>query len=115
MSSSKAADSAPRRDLRDRPIGRIAILVVVLAVALVASKSCAGGDQDVTQDEAVATALEVARFKPDDWQVRFLRQGLPSRGYWIVSMYQGTYREPTRIQLVTIDATTGEITEEDVG
>jgi hypothetical protein len=100
------------RDLRDRPVGRIAILVAVLAVALVASRSCAGGEEKVTKEDAVATARAAAVFEPDDLQVRFLRKGLPSRPYWIVSMYQGTFREPTRVQVVTVDAITGEIADD---
>jgi len=108
-----AGSSTPRsRDLRDRPLGRILILVAVLAFALLASRGCAGGDEKVSQEQAVTTAVGIARFEPDETQVRFLRRGLPSRPYWIVSMYQGTFRQPTRIQVVTVDAITGEVVDD---
>lgn len=114
MSSPDIASTAKRKDLRDRPLGRIAILFAVLAFAVLASRSCAGGDQEVAKDDAVETARSVVLFEPDDVQVRFLRRGLPSRPYWIVSMYKGTYRNPTVVQVVIVDAATGEITDDGI-
>ncbi len=112
MSSPEAAGTDKRKDLRDRPLGRIAILVVVLGIALLASRSCAGGDERVTREQALESARAVAIFEPDDVQVRFLRRGLPSRPYWIVSMYKGTYRNPTVVQVVVVDAATGDVTDD---
>jgi hypothetical protein len=104
---------APRRSLRDRPLGRIAMLVAVLVVAAAAARSCADTTPDVSQDEAVEIAMGVATFEPEDHQIRFLRQGVPSRGLWVVSLYQGDPRQPTKVQVVTIDSETGEIVDED--
>ena len=101
-----------RRTLRDRPLGRVLILAVVLAAAVLASRSCADNNPDISQERAVAIARSVATFVPDDHQVRFLRQGIPSQGVWVVSLYQGDPRQPTRVQLVVIDSETGEIVDE---
>jgi hypothetical protein len=108
-----AAEGAPRRSLRDRPLGRIAMLVAVLGLALLAARSCADTTPEVTQDEAVEIAMGVKTFEPDDYQVRFLRQGVQAQPVWVVSMYQGDPRTPTKVQVVMIDSTTGEIIDAD--
>jgi hypothetical protein len=107
--------NVPRRSLRDRPIGRIAMLAVVLGVAFVAARSCADNTPDVSKDEAIRIAESVAAFSPHELQIRFVQQGAPSpRGVWAVSMYRGNPTRPTRVQLVQIDAETGEILDDGV-
>ena len=79
-------------------MGRVLMLVVVLGVALVATRSCAT-DGDVTSDEAIEIAQAVQVFEPDDIQVRFFRQGVPkSVPLWAVSLYQGTATAPTKVR-----------------
>jgi len=107
-----APRSRKRGTLRDRPLGRILILAVVLGAAVLAARSCADNNPDISQERAVAIALSVATFVPDDHQVRFLRRGIPSQGVWVVSLYQGDPRQPTRVQLVVIDSETGEIVDD---
>jgi hypothetical protein len=107
------ADAAPRKGLRDRPLGRVAMLAVVLAAALLAARSCADTTPEVSQDRAVEIAMGVKTFEPDDYQVRFVRQGIQGHAVWAVSLYQGDPREPTKVQLVLVDTTTGEIVDED--
>jgi hypothetical protein len=105
-----AGASPPQRSLRDRPLGRIAMLAVVLGVAFVAARSCADSTPDVSKDEAIRIAEGVAAFSPHELQIRFVQQGAPSpRGIWAVSMYRGNPTRPTLVQLVQIDAETGEI------
>lgn len=109
MSSS---DATAKRTLRDRPLGRALILAVVLGVALLATRSCAT-DGDVSADQAIEIAQGVQAFEPDDIQVRFFRQGVPkSVPLWAVSLYQGTPTSPTRVQVVVVDARTGDIVDD---
>lgn len=82
----------------------------MLAVALLAARSC-GSSGDVTSEQAREIASGVQAFEPDEVQVRFFRQGVNADPLWAVSMYQGTARRPTRVQVVVIDARTGDIVE----
>jgi hypothetical protein len=66
----------------------------------------------VSQDEAVAIARAQIDFEPEDHQIRFLRRGIPSRGYWAVSFFirkeGGGYE---RVTVVLVDASSGKVTE----
>ena len=66
----------------------------------------------VGQDEAVAIARAQIDFEPEDHQIRFIRRGIPSRGYWVVSFYirkqAGGYK---RVTVVLVDAASGRVTE----
>jgi hypothetical protein len=108
------ATTPGRRAFRDRPLGRIAILLALLALALLFARNCTGDADNVSQQTAVETARSVAVFEPDQVQLRFLRRGIPPRAYWVVSMYQGTARRPTLVQVVLIDATTGDVADDGI-
>jgi hypothetical protein len=88
------------------------ILVAVLAVAAVVARACTGDAGNISQDEAIERARAVAVFEPDEIQVRFLRRGVPPRGYWAVSMYRGTAERPTVTQAVLVDAETGDVVDD---
>jgi hypothetical protein len=66
----------------------------------------------VSQDEAVAIARAQIDFEPEDYQIRFLRRGIPSRGYWAVSFFirkaEGGY---ARVTVVLVDASSGKVAE----
>jgi hypothetical protein len=113
MSSTDAGSKPePSRPFRDRPLGRILILAVVLLVAFVATKSCASRDSEVDQDEAVEIAREEIDFEPDRTMVRFLPRGVNSRPFWAVSFSDlGPDEQPERTTVVVVDATNGEIEE----
>jgi hypothetical protein len=103
---------ARSKDLRDSTLGRLAILAIVLLVALLATRSCTGrGGSELSQAEATKIAAEEVAFEPDGTQVRYVQQGIPPRGTWIVSFYTGQANDPTRVQTILIDASTGEIVE----
>ena len=113
--SSSTDEQAPRRrDLRDSTLGRIAIIVAVLAIAGVSARSCSsrGGGGELTREEAVAAAETVAVFEGDEVLVRYLNQGIPPRGTWIVSFYNGPRRHPTASQTILVDAETGQIVDD---
>lgn len=96
------------RDLRDRPLFRIAAIVVVLLAAFVATKSCARQQNEISQDEAIAIAKEQTDFVPDKVQIRYLPQGIPPVYYWAVSLYTLKNDRPARVQVVLVNAKTGE-------
>jgi GH25 family lysozyme M1 (1,4-beta-N-acetylmuramidase) len=101
---------AARRDLRDRPFFRIAVLLVVLIVAFVSMKSCSRQQYDVSQDEAVTIARKHIDFTPDDYQVKYLPQGIPPVYYWAVNFYEKNAQgQVTRTEVVLVNATTGEV------
>ncbi len=106
MSSSNAG---ARRGLRDHPLGRVLILVTLLVVAGVVARSCTGSENNVTKDEAIEIAREVLIFDAENVQVRFVRQGIPTQGFWYVSFYNGSAQAPTLVQLVKIDGVSGDI------
>jgi len=112
--SSTNDEPQPRsRDLRDSTLGRIAVIAVVLAIAGVSARACGGGGSDaLTREEAVAAAEEVAIVEDENVLVRYLNQGIPPRGTWIVSFYTGPPRKPITSQTILIDAETGQIVDD---
>lgn len=86
------------------------MLLVVLAVAFVAAKSCASRDTEVDSDEAIAIARDEIDFEPDRVMVRFTPRGIESRPFWAVSLSTlDAYGQPDRVTVVLVDARTGEI------
>jgi hypothetical protein len=111
--------AAPRagKDLRDSLWGRALILGVLLLFTLVVSKTCASNRDEITQDEAVAIAMEEASFTPCKReicrQVRYLNQGVPPVGYWgVVLSEQVVNGQPTRTESFLVNASTGEVSKE---
>jgi len=92
------------------------LLVAVLAAALVATRTCASRNQEITQDEAVAIATDAASFEPCTETgcvlVRALSQGIPVRLFWLVGLAENLDEngEPTRVENFLIDAESGEVT-----
>jgi len=110
-SNGRKSAGAQARDLRDRPLFRIAALVVVLFAAFLATKSCARQDNKISQDEAVAIAREHVDFTPEKHQIRYLPQGIPPVFFWAVSLYTVKNGRPDRVQVVLVNATTGAVQE----
>jgi hypothetical protein len=112
------AGPARRRDLRDSLWGKVALLVLVLLVALLVSKSCAANSDDISPDEAVELAIEQASFEPCPEeacrQVRYLQRGVPPVGYWgvVLSEELDAYGRPNRTESFVVNATTGEVTKQ---
>jgi hypothetical protein len=104
-------DAGTGRAFRDRPLGRAAILVAVLVVALLVARSCASRNTEITKEEAIVIAKGEIDFEPDAVQVRFFPRGVQSRPFWGVSLYTGTRQQPTECRIVQIDANTGRVAE----
>ncbi len=107
-----STDAGKRRGLRDSPWGKAAILVAVLGVALLASRSCASRETEISREEAVTIAREEIDYEPDEVLTRFTRRGLPSRPAWAVSLRTLDARgEIERVTVVVVDGRTGEVLE----
>jgi len=107
---SSAAGTA--RGLRDRPLGKALALLAVLVAALLVSRSCGSSPKDVSQERAVQIARQEVAFEPDRAQVRYVKRGLQSKGFWAVSLV--TLRpngSVDRSAVVVIDARTGDVAE----
>ena len=87
------------------------ILVVVLLLAFVVTKSCTRQQNEISQDEAVAIAKEHVDFQPDDHQIRYLPQGIPPVYFWAVSLYTLENGRPAHVEVVLVNATTGAVQE----
>jgi hypothetical protein len=100
------------RGLRDRPLGKIALLAAVLLLAFVASRSCASVGNKISQDEAVAIAKEEIDYAPDKIQVRLFKRGFQSAPFWAVSLSTvNSEGQLTRTTVVVIDARSGRVDE----
>ena len=100
----------PKRDLRDRPLVRVAILVALLLVAFFVAKSCTRQQNAVSQDEAVAIARKEIDFEPDRYQIRYLPQGVPPVYYWGVNFQKlGSRGQVLETEVVLVNATTGDV------
>ena len=91
---------------------RVAVMVGLLVVGIVLVNVAGRGKPRISQKEAVAIARPRVDFKPEDYQIRFIRRGIPPRGFWVVSFFirkrVGGYK---RVTVVLVDASTGRVTE----
>jgi hypothetical protein len=87
-------------------------MAALLAVGFLLVHVAERGGRKISKDEAVAIARTKIDFEPTGYQIRFLRRGIPPRGYWITSLYirkqSGGY---SRVTVVVIDAASGAVTE----
>jgi hypothetical protein len=83
----------------------------VLVAAFVFAQTCQKDQVRVSKEQAIQTAREQVAFEPERTQIRFLRQGLGSEPFWIVSLSIPGEREDTfeRIAVVRVDANNGEV------
>jgi hypothetical protein len=90
----------------------VGFMVALLALGFVLVHFADRGGRKVSKDDAIAIARGEIDFEPTGYQIRFLRRGVPPRGYWITSYYirkpAGNY---SRVTVVVIDAATGKVTE----
>ncbi len=86
-------------------------MVGLLAIGFVLVNVLGKGSPKVSQQEAVAIARPYVHFDPQGHQIRFIHQGIPPRGTWVVSFYVpkvgGGYEHVT---VVVVDAATGQVT-----
>ena len=95
---------------------RVAVVAGLLVLAFVVSRSCQQDQVRITEEQAIATAKRQVDFAPTRTQVRFLRQGLNSRPYWIVSLSIArrgnrdlNAQEFAELAVVRVEANTGKV------
>jgi hypothetical protein len=89
------------------------VIVAVLAVAFVAAQTCQKSSVRLDKNQAIAKAEGQVDFSPTRTQVRFLRQGLTSKPYWVVSLSVPGSRPNTfsKLAVVRINANSGKVAE----
>jgi hypothetical protein len=89
----------------------VLVIGLVLAAAFVFAQTCQKDQVRVSKEQAIQTAREQVSFAPERTQIRFLRQGLGSRPFWIVSLSIPGEREDTfkQIAVVRVDANNGKV------
>jgi hypothetical protein len=90
---------------------RPAVIVAVLVLAFVVAQTCQKSSIRLDKNQAIAKAEEQVTFTPRRTQVRLLRQGVPSKPFWIVSLSRpgkapGTF---SALAVIRIDANTGKV------
>jgi hypothetical protein len=86
-----------------------------LFATFLVSRTCASGRDEISQEDAVAIAIENASFTPCAEeicrQVRFLQRGVPPVGYWAVVLSEeiDANGQPNRIESFLINASTGDV------
>jgi hypothetical protein len=90
---------------------RAGVIVSVLLLAFVAAQTCQKSSIRLDKNQAIAKAKTQVDFKPLRTQIRLLRQGVPSKPFWIVSLSRpgklpGTF---SALAVIRINANTGKI------
>jgi hypothetical protein len=89
---------------------RVAFMVALLALGLVLTRVLGRTTPKVSKAEAVAVARPNVDFKPQGYNIRLVRQGIPPRPVWAVSFWirkaGGGF---SRITLVLVDANSGQV------
>ncbi len=105
-------DAPSARGLRDRPLGKAAILVAVLVAAFIVMQSCGSRESEISKEEAVEIARGKIEYEPDRVMTRFVPRGVHSRPNWAVSLSTlGADGSLERITVVVVDGRTGEVVE----
>ena len=90
---------------------RVGVILCVLLLAFVAAQTCQKSSIRLNKDQAIAKAENQVNFTPQRTQIRLLRQGVPSKPFWIVSLsrpgrVEGTF---SALAVVRIDANSGKV------
>jgi hypothetical protein len=85
-------------------------MVALLALGLVLTRVLGRTTPKISKQEAVAVARPNVDFKPQGYNIRLVRQGVPPRPVWAVSFWirkaGGGF---SRITLVLVDANSGHV------
>ena len=86
------------------------MLLAVLLVAFGASRSCASTKHAVSKEKAIATARTQLSFQPEQTQIRFVRRGIETRGYWAISFSTlDAEGQLEKVAVMLVDAETGAV------
>jgi hypothetical protein len=85
-------------------------MVALLALGLVLTRVLGRTDTKVSRDDAIAVARPKVDFKPQGYNIRLVRQGIPPRPVWAISFWirkaGGGF---SRITIVLVDANSGRV------
>jgi hypothetical protein len=85
-------------------------MVALLVLGLVLTRVVGRTNTKVSKQDAIAVARPKVDFKPQGYNIRLVRRGIPPRPFWIVSFWirkaSGGY---SRITVVLVDATSGRV------
>ena len=85
-------------------------MVALLALGLVLTRVLGRTTPKVSKQEAVAVARPNVDFKPQGYNIRLVRQGIPPRPVWAVSFWiKDKTGTPTEVTVVLVDASSGQI------
>lgn len=87
------------------------MIVAVLVLAFVVSQTCQKSSIRLNKDQAIARAEEQVDFTPQRTQIKLLRQGVPSKPFWVVSLSRPG-KQPgsfSALAVVRINANTGKV------
>jgi hypothetical protein len=87
------------------------VIVSVLLLAFVVAQTCQKSSIRLDKNQAIAKAKAQVAFTPKRTQVRLLRQGVPSKPFWIVSLSRPGKRPGTfsALAVIRINANTGRV------
>ena len=90
---------------------RVGVIISVLLLAFVAAQTCQKSSIRLDKNQAIAKAKEQVDFTPDRTQIRMLRQGVPSKPFWVVSLSRRgkTPGSFSALAVVRINANTGKV------
>ena len=90
---------------------RVGVVVCVLLLAFVAAQTCQKSSIRLDKNQAIAKAEDQVDFTPQRTQIRLLRQGVPSKPFWIVSLSRPgkTPSSFSALAVIRIDANTGKV------
>jgi hypothetical protein len=85
-------------------------MVALLALGLVLTRVLGRTNPKFSKQDAIAVARPKVDFKPQGYNIRLVRQGIPPRPVWAVSFWirkaGGGY---SRITVVLVDANSGQV------
>ena len=86
-------------------------MVALLALGLVLTRVLGRTTPKVSKEDAVAVARPNVDFKPQGYNIRLVRQGIPPRPVWAVSFWirKSGGDGYSRITLVLVDANSGRV------
>jgi hypothetical protein len=85
-------------------------MVALLALGLVLTRVLGRTTPKVSKTDAIAVARPNVDFKPQGYNIRLVRQGVPPRPVWAVSFWiRKTEGGFSKITLVLVDANSGRV------
>ena len=87
------------------------MIVALVAATFAVSQTCQKDQVRLTKDQAIAKAEAQVDFTSQRTQIKLLRQGVPSKPFWVVSLSRpgkqpGSFSE---LAVVRINANTGKV------